>query len=478
MATNIANLAVKLSANSAQFTRGMGKSRKATKKFAMAAKGATLQVAAMAAGVTVAAVKFAKMAIEQEKAEKAMAAAMRVVGDTSKQTQRDLRAFASELQQITIFGDEALLQMMALGATMGKLSGEEVKKATVAAIGLSKAFGVELVAAMRLVARARVGDTAQLKRYGIMIDNALTPIQKFNELIKIGAKNFSLAAAEAETASGKIQQLGNVWGDVQEKIGAHVLRAAQGPGGRVTKGLQALDAFLTPAAKVSSVGDFAGPRVRRLRDMQKELRKTTAEIGRIEMAKATGFGQTLPGATFYNKQQQAAIDRAQSLRDQIFRVRGMRDRGEEFPEAVAGRKTKGLDRRKKAIASLSDVYEKVAKAYRDAMLKAEQAVIKLRGMRWRELHRQMQETIRREIVGREKEMEKWRAGLGILSQHRQPAAAIAGTAGGFRAVLRAGDNTARKQMDTLVIEQRKTREAIERAHDDWLAEQRGRLGES
>lgn len=479
MATQIASLAVKLSANSARFTRGMGKARKSTAKFAQSAKAASLKVVALGAAVTVVGVKVAKLAMEQEKAEKALAASMRVVGDYSEAKLRGLKEYASGLQRITTYGDEALLSLMSLGMTMGKLSEQETKKATVAAIGLSKAFGVELLAAMRLVARARVGDTAQLKRYGIMIDNALSPMQKFNKLIEIGAKNFSLATAETGTAIGKLQQLGNTWGDVQEQLGRTVMNI---PGlDKLMKLLDRAEKFLTAPVQMANVADYAGmPVKRRIAAMQADLEKTETAAWKAWMVELDPNEKHNWLAEWKAKQDRAASTaRAGGLRKDIKWMQDMAKRGEEFPEVVAGRKARGLDRRKKAIASLADVYEKVARKYRDAMLKAEIALNKFRRIRWEELARLQTEKMRKAIEVREAQMQKWREGLNLaMPQHRTPAAAVAGTAGGWRAVLRAGDSKIRKQMDTLVSEQRKTREAIEKAHEDWVAAREAELRNS
>ncbi len=167
--------------------------------------------------------KMIRLAAEQEAAEKALAASLRLAGDASAYSMVRMKDFSSALQAITIYGDEALLKLMALGSSMGKLTGGELQDATKAAIGLSEAFGIELVAAMRLVARAAVGDTAQLKRYGIMIDALLPTQEKFNALLEIGAENFALAEARAKTAMGRWTQFWNSAGDAAEKYGMIVI---------------------------------------------------------------------------------------------------------------------------------------------------------------------------------------------------------------------------------------------------------------
>jgi len=135
----------------------------------------------------------------------------------------EMKSFASDMQKITTAGDEATLGVMALGASMGNLSGDELKDATKASMGLAKAYNMDAVAAMRLVARARMGDTASLSRYGIKLDAALSSQEKFNKVLEIGAKNFKLVTAETNTFSGKVQQMKNALGDVKEEIGGALM---------------------------------------------------------------------------------------------------------------------------------------------------------------------------------------------------------------------------------------------------------------
>ena len=157
----------------------------------------------------------------QETAVNNLTAALDNLGDAGQIN--EMKGFASDLQKITTAGDESTLGIMALGASMGNLSGDELKDATKAAMGLAKAYNMDTVAAMRLVARARMGDTASLSRYGIKLDATLSAQEKFNKVIEIGAKNFKLVTAETNTFAGKVQQMKNAIGDVKEEIGSALM---------------------------------------------------------------------------------------------------------------------------------------------------------------------------------------------------------------------------------------------------------------
>lgn len=130
-----------------------------------------------------------------------------------------MRQFASEMQKMTIVGDETVMQIMQLGVSVGHLSGTQLQEATKAAIGLSKALGIDIKAAMLLVAKAAAGNTSTFSRYGIVLNENLSTQEKFNEVLKIGGNAFKLAEAETKTYSGTIAQLKNAFGDVKELIG-------------------------------------------------------------------------------------------------------------------------------------------------------------------------------------------------------------------------------------------------------------------
>lgn len=158
----------------------------------------------------------------QEQAAKKLGDALALIGPEAAGQVPGMEKFARSIQRVTTIGDEAILELMSLGAGLGKLSGKGLKDATLAAMGLSRLLGIDTVAAMRLVARAAVGDTSMLARYGIKLDETLTPQEKFNELMRRGAEAFSLAEGEAETYAGRLQQMKNAWGDLTESIGKSI----------------------------------------------------------------------------------------------------------------------------------------------------------------------------------------------------------------------------------------------------------------
>lgn len=254
MARSIGNLAVKMSLNSGKFTKGMRNARRSVGGFRKSIVGTIGKLAVLGAAFTAMAAIFKKgvrLAAEQEKAEKKLAAALRLTGDSSARSLERMKDFASGIQRVTTLGDEAVLELAALGASMGKLSGKALQDATKSAIGLSRAFGIELVGAMRLVSRAAVGDFGTLTRYGIVLDATGTKQEKFNELLKIGAKNFTLATAEIETAAGQMSQIFAVLGDIMEKVFDRVNQAFKDNfGASVLEMFRTIDKWLAKPKKL------------------------------------------------------------------------------------------------------------------------------------------------------------------------------------------------------------------------------------
>ena len=186
--------------------------------------GKALKGAAGIAGAyfgTKALFNFAKGSIEnfqqQELAVNHLKSALGNLGASSDLA--GLQQYAAELQNITTMGDEATMEVMALGASLGGMSGNTLKAATQAAIGYSKSLGIDVKSAMTLVAKAAQGNTSAFTRYGLTFKEGMTEQEKFSAILEKGAAGMSMAQAETETTAGKLQQLSNTWGDMKEGVG-------------------------------------------------------------------------------------------------------------------------------------------------------------------------------------------------------------------------------------------------------------------
>lgn len=157
---------------------------------------------------------------EAEAASVKLSTALDLLGKGGKSATDDMKAFAEEIMRQTTLDDDAVVSLAALGASMGKLSGEQLKQATVAAIGFSRALNIDVESAMTLVSKAAQGHAEAFGRYGISFDKNATDQEKFNQILLRGADAFKLARAETETLSGKLAQAKVALGNVGETIGS------------------------------------------------------------------------------------------------------------------------------------------------------------------------------------------------------------------------------------------------------------------
>lgn len=210
---------------------------------------------AMSIGITapiVAALGMAvKGAIEDEAVTARLAASLQATGDYSEATAKRLEAFAMQMQRQTVYIHDDTLAQMAYGHNLG-ITTDKLEQAARAAAGLAAKYKIDLSSAMMLIGRASQGNTVMLRRYGIVLDENLTPQEKFNALLTLGTKAFSLAEAEAKTAGGQLKQLKNEVATLSDEFGEVLLPAV----GRVVGSVRTMvDTFrnLTDSQKKSIV---------------------------------------------------------------------------------------------------------------------------------------------------------------------------------------------------------------------------------
>jgi len=156
-----------------------------------------------------------KASVEAFKAQEQAEQRLRTLigGDISAYTN-----LASSIQKVTTVGDELSLQSMALAKTMG-VTNDKLGQTTQNAIGLSKAFGVELHQATKMAVLASQGNYEALTRFipALRTTKDLTEQQAI--VNKAMADGFNIAKAEAETFGGRLSQLKNISGDILEEFG-------------------------------------------------------------------------------------------------------------------------------------------------------------------------------------------------------------------------------------------------------------------
>ena len=156
--------------------------------------------------------KLTETAIEQERVEKKLS---HQLGRTSA----SLLNYASGLQSVTKFGDEAIINVQAMIAAFTK-DEEQIKLATKATLDLAEAKGMDLRTAGDLVSKTLGSSTNALARYGIEVTGSANSVLRLESLTKNISTLFAgEAASAADTFGGRVQQMSNSVGDASEAIG-------------------------------------------------------------------------------------------------------------------------------------------------------------------------------------------------------------------------------------------------------------------
>ena len=211
------------------FTSTLSKAQAGFQSFANGIKGkaeqlvnlktVSLAASAALAGLGYEMVKAVEAASESEAAEKRLTTAL---GYRSQA----LIDQASALQKTTAFEDDAVVGAQALIAAYVK-DESQIKAATKATLDLAAAKGMDLTNAAELVAKSLGSETNALARYGVDVEGAVGSTQRLETLANNVARLFGgQAAAQAETFSGRVVQLKNAFGDLQEELGFVITKNA------------------------------------------------------------------------------------------------------------------------------------------------------------------------------------------------------------------------------------------------------------
>ena len=215
-------------------TDGMASGYSNASKAIALAKVALVSFIAATASAVLAVRRFISGTSEAEAAQAQLAAAILSTGGAANRSRDQLNAFASELQSVTNFGDEAINAMQGVLLTFTQIEGATFDRATSAILDLSTAMGTDLKSSALQVGKALndpiLGMTA-LSRSGIQFTEtqkeAVKAMVATNDIA--GAQALILseletqfggsAAAARDTLGGALTSLGNAWGDLFELSG-------------------------------------------------------------------------------------------------------------------------------------------------------------------------------------------------------------------------------------------------------------------
>lgn len=238
MAT-VGEAVVKLSFDAAGVDKGLEEAEKKTSKFGAnvgkVAKGMGVALAGAFTAATAATISWSKKSLEAfNEQEKALAKLSQVAKNQNwaEDAVSSLMAYNSELQQTGIIGDEVFAAGQAQLGTFA-LSEEAVRKLTpalgdlIAATSGYEASTDSATNMANLLGKVMTGSVSALTRYGVTLDeNQKKLIEEGDEMTKAATLVEVLTAnyggfntALAQTPQGKVKQLTNAFGDLQESFG-------------------------------------------------------------------------------------------------------------------------------------------------------------------------------------------------------------------------------------------------------------------
>ena len=226
MATVLGSLMLKITGDTADAHQAIDKVEKKAKGFSTFIKGAMGLGGAVIAFRALKNISKELIAVYsiQETAETKLRSAITATGKEGLISAQALYDYASQLQEVTTYGDEATISAMALLQQLGDLSEEGIKQLMPLMQDFASTGLVNLETAVSLVGKTLGSTTNALARYGIVIDATAPKEEKLAALVEAMQNKFGgLSKDLALTGTGALQQYQNAMGDLKEVLGKTVL---------------------------------------------------------------------------------------------------------------------------------------------------------------------------------------------------------------------------------------------------------------
>lgn len=257
----------------------------------------------------------------QEDAINRLSQALRANGEFTNTAIRGFEAYASQLQKTSKFGDEVILNQLAIAKSFGA-SNEEAKKLVQAAVNLEATFGGTLEQRVQELGKTLNGTKGRLGQLIPEFQNLTTEQLRAGNAIDIVNSKFAGAGqAAVRTYSGATTQLKNAFGDLQEELGFFVTKnpAVISAVQTLTRGFEAFTAGVKSARQALGIGlDNIDQQKKGIKDLGKEFNKLGDEI--------EARRKTLAEGKFFNnveseKVQLAKIAEFEARRNEILKQR-------------------------------------------------------------------------------------------------------------------------------------------------------------
>ncbi len=230
----MASLFVRLGLQSKDYVKGMKAAGKQTEKFKKQTMGLATAIKGVAgayAGLRLVrlAGDWARLAGTQQQAESTLKQAMISMERFSEPAYQGFLKMASGLQEVTTFGDEAILMGAKFLMTYEAIADDVMPRTMRAMTDLAALMGGDMRQAANMLGKASMGMTGELRRVGVTVDQSTFKAFGFLGVLKQIEKQVAgQARALAQTGIGPWQQLANLWSDMKEDLGDLVLELSRG----------------------------------------------------------------------------------------------------------------------------------------------------------------------------------------------------------------------------------------------------------
>lgn len=181
---------------------------------------------------------FIANAGEAEQVDARLTATLRALGESAAITKEQAVGLADSIQGLSTFEDEAVLSAETMLLRFTSIGEDVFPQALQASVDLAAGLGMDLTSAARMLGMALESPAdgmSRLRRMGVMFteeqQNTIKAMQEAGDaagaqalmLDVLNSKFGGTAAAMADTYQGRLQQLQNTMGNLQETIGAALL---------------------------------------------------------------------------------------------------------------------------------------------------------------------------------------------------------------------------------------------------------------
>lgn len=225
-------------------------------------------------------------ALVQIKAERQLETAAKNNPYLNAQSVRQLKNFASELQNIGTIGDEQLLPLMAQLAAAGRTQAE-IQEIMSAALDISASGVMSMESAVKNLNKTFSGLSGELGESVPQIKSLTKEQLRNGEAVKVIAEQYKGMAAETAKATGSGQQLSNAVGDLKEQLGmgfaaiiAPVQRLFTNLVNKVTEAIKLVNEFLGFSTEIDIKPSDAA--YRDWQNLKKEIGALSEEISATE----------------------------------------------------------------------------------------------------------------------------------------------------------------------------------------------------